>query len=337
MADTNITRVSLPYYLQDLAIGFKPYGLIADIVSPRTDVYQITGKYRVFGKNSMIPQRSERAPGTLPNAVEWFWSSGSYYVTERALRQLLTDEEVAANQSAQLGGIVDLSGRITQHVTNKVAIAREQRIATQFTTAANYPGANVITKAGGSEWDTLAVSAPTTPFTDLTNLISVVAANAMVPKQMLTVIIPQQVFDLAIMNNSSFIARVQYTAITSITPAILANLLQVKQVLIAQTLTVPAGLEIAGADPVTGYVATYLWKDFVWAGVVDESTNDMVPSFARTLQFRALTGGAPRQVRQYRAADEGQRADWIEVAEALDEVITFSGAGGLIVNTLSTV
>jgi hypothetical protein len=336
MADNNATRVALPFYLQDLAIGFQAMGMIADRVSPRVPVNQIAGKYRVFGKNTMVPTKSERAPGTPPNAVDWAWSLDTFYITEYALRQRLMDEERTNNQSAMLGGIVDIEGKYTQSVTNRLAVSREQRIAKQFTTAANYPGANVITKAGGSEWDLLASANAKQPFIDITNLLSIVAQSAMVPKNMLSVVIPQQTFDLAIMNNDSFISRVQYNAITSITPAILGTLLGVKEVLLAMPLAAGT-VEVAGADVVSGYPTSYLWGDTVWAGLIAEGQNDMLPTFARSLNYSALTGGQTRQTRKYRDADEGTRSDWIEVAEALDEKITYSAAGGIIVNTLSTI
>jgi hypothetical protein len=334
MADNQITRVMIPSYLQSLTIGFVPMGMIADRVSPRIPVAVQSGKYRVFGKNNLIQRKADWHPGMIPNAIETRWSSGSFYAEIYKLRQLILDAERVNNASAVLGGIPDLEGVYTQNVTNALAIAREKRIATLFTTPANYPGANVITKAGGAEWN---IVGGEQIFTDLITLAGTVADAAMVPMAELSAVIPEPVFRTAMMRNTALLDAIKYTQRGVITEDMLASLLGIKEVIISRSMTAGAGLEIAGADVVTGYTASYLWLDTVWIGLIAEGQNQMVPTFSRTFNWTAATGGQVRQVRTYRSADEGQQADWIEVLESVDEQITFSGAGGIIVNTLSTI
>jgi hypothetical protein len=109
------------------------------------------------------------------------------------------------------------------------------------------------------------------------------------------------------------------------------------KVIIAGAMTAGSGLEIAGSDVITGYTTSYAWLDNVWAGLIADGQNDMIPAFSRTFNWTAATGGQVRQTRVYRTADEGQQADWIEVQEAVDEKIVYSAAGGVIKNTLSTI
>ena len=323
----------IPSYLQALTIGFTPKGMIADRVSPRIPVTVQSGKYRIFGKNNLIQRKADWHPGMIPNAIETRWSSGNFYAEIYKLRQMILDAERVNNQSALLGGIPDLEGVYTQNVTNALAIAREKRIATLFTTPGNYPGANVITKAGGSEWNLVGGEAV---FTDLITLAGTVADAAMVTMADLSVVIPEPVFRTALMRNTALLDAIKYTQKGIVTEDMLAALLGVKEVIISRSMTAGAGLEIAGADVLTGYTASYLWLDTVWVGLIAEGQNDMVPTFSRSFNWTAATGGQTRQVRTYRAADEGQQADWVECLEAIDEQITFNGAGGIIVNTLST-
>lgn len=334
MADNQISRVSLPSYLQALTIGFVPMGLVADRLSPRIPVAIQSGKYRIFGKNNLIQRKADWHPGMIPNAIETRWSSGTYYAEIYKLRQMILDAERVNNNSAVLGGIPDLEGVYTQNVTNALAIAREARIAALFTTATNYPGANVITKAGGSEWNVVGGEAV---FTDLINMAGIVADGAMVPMSELSAVIPEPVFRTALMRNTALLDAIKYTQRGVVTEDMLAGLLGIKEVIISRAMSAGAGLEIAGSDVISGYPTTYLWLDNVWIGLIAEGENQMVPTFSRTFAWTAATGGQIRQVRTYRSMDEGQQADWVEVQEAVDEQITFSGAGGLIKNTLSTI
>jgi hypothetical protein len=88
---------------------------------------------------------------------------------------------------------------------------------------------------------------------------------------------------------------------------------------------------------VTAFTNTYLWGDTVWVGLINEGQNDMVPTFARSFNWRAETGGQDRQIREYRAEDEGREGNWIECKEAVGEQIVYADAGGIIINTLSTI
>jgi hypothetical protein len=75
----------------------------------------------------------------------------------------------------------------------------------------------------------------------------------------------------------------------------------------------------------------------VWVGLINEGQNDGVPTFARSFNWRRRRAARNGQIRQYRAEDEGREADWIECKEAIGEQIVYADAGGIIINTLSTI
>lgn len=331
MAD-RISNVVTPQFLQGVSLGFKNRAMIADVVAPVIPVPRDRGLYRVYGKNEFLLHEARWGYGTIPNAVDYRWQSGTYFSEPRKLRIKLLDAEVR-NADSDL----NLRRDYTRVVTNAIALARENRVAQMFANSANYPGPNVVTKAGGSEWNTVVSATPKVPITDLQTAITAVKTSAVVPQDQLTVIIPELVFDESFRYNTFLLTSLNYTSPDSYTPDMLARFLGIKQVLIASVMTAGPGPEVAGADVVTGYTMSWLWLDNVWIGYVDPTQNELAPTFARSFNWRGDTGGQQRQIRQYRFDDEGAEADWIECKENMDEQIVFSGAGFLYKNTSSTI
>lgn len=331
MPDNRIQRVHQPAFLQQFSIGFQPVGLIADRVCPRVPVQKQADLYRIFGRNTLINRNgsTEWQPGTTPTEITTRWSSSSYFAKLHKLRQQLLDHEVA-NADSDL----DLRRNYTENVTNGIAIAREARVASLFTTAANYSAGNVRAKAGGSEWN---AGAATAVLQDLDWAIGQAKAATLRTAKEMTVVIPDPVFDQSVKRNSDILDKIKYTQTGVITPQLLAELLGVKEVILAVTETVAGGPESPESDVITGYVPSYLWGDNVWVGLIAEGQNQMVPTFARSFNWTAGTNGQSRRVREYRTGDEGQEATWIEVTEAIGEQITFKDAGALITNTSSTI
>lgn len=327
---TVVTRYNTPAFLQGFAIGFRQRGGVADIVSPRFRVGKEEFKYRIWGKNIFNRVDTRWAYGSVPNSVETTFTSATGTVDWHVLREPMHDAETV-NSDPDL----DPRAMHTRSVTTRLETAREARIAAQFTNSANYPGANVITKAGGAEWN---VVGGEQVITDLLTLLGTVADAGMMSRSMLTVVIPEPVWRLAMERNSAFLDAIKYTQVGVMSTDLLRAFLGVRQVVIAETLIGAAGaLESRGQDILTGYPLSNPWGDNVWAGFVNDDNNPLAPTFARSFNWQAATGNQERQVRTYRAADEGKRVEFIEVAETLGEYITFSSAGGLLRNTLSTI
>lgn len=332
LAADRVTRVHTPVFLQNVSLGFRNKQMIADRVAPRIPVDNQSDKYRIWGRRGMMVHEARWAPGTVPNEIELRWSEDTFFAELRKLRTLLLDTEVNNADSD-----IPLRTRATELVTDAITIAREQRVAALFTNAANYSANNKITKAGGSEWNQAAVVSTDQPLVDIMQIITEVAGQAMVPVSALSVIIPEPVYLAAIWKNSGILERIKYSQSGIVTYDLLAALLGVKEVIPAASMSVGAGPEVAGSDVVTGFVPTYLWGDTVWVGLINDGQNDNAPSFARSFNWKKETAGQERQIRQYRAEDEGREADWIECKEAIGEKIIFADAGGIIANTLSTI
>lgn len=328
MPDNLIERVHTNSFLTDLALRFPTPEFLADTLSPRKVVKKQSNKYRKFGKDTFYQIDSTWSPGAIPNAVRTELSSDTYNAEERKLRHPLLDSELANVDE------LDLKTEYTETVTRAIRIAREARVALQFTTAANFPGGNVITKAGAAEWNAVGIINTVQPITDIEAIISVVSQSAMTSRAGISVVIPEDVMNKAIRHNSAIRDYFKYTSGGVTTAEVLAALLGVREVLIARSQTAGAGPQNANSDIITGITTTYLWGDNVWVGVRG-SPDSSDYTFSRTFNWQEPTDGQELRITDYRMPDAGQEGAYIEAKEAVDEKIVASFAGGLIVNTLA--
>jgi hypothetical protein len=327
MAESIRTPVLVPALLQGVARAFRGQNLVADKVAPvRTVDFEI-GKYVVYGKDDLYQVDNTYAHGAIPNAITSRESEDTFSAEMRVLRHALLDRD---KNPARPGGQTR-ERRVTTKVTYATQIAREARVASVFTNAANHVGANVLTKAGGAEWDAVGVINTLQPITDIESRIQKVMDGALVPRGAISVVMADTVFDKTIRYNTAIRDYYKYTQAGITTPELIAAFLGVKEVLLGTGRFAGAGVENAANDISTGITAASLWSDFVWVGVADTQDLDML-TFARQFVYTGDTGGQEIQIRQYRMADEGQRGDWIEAAEQRDLKLTANFAGALIVN-----
>lgn len=328
MPDNLIERIHQPSFLTDIALRFPTPEFLADTLSPRKVVKKQSNKYRIFGKDTFYQVDSTWSPGAIPNAIKTELSTDTYFAEERKLRHPLLDSELANEDDG-----LDLRTEYTETTTKAMRIAREARVAALFTTAGNYPGGNVITKAGGSTWNDVGIINTVQPITDIEAIISVVSQSAMTGRAGLTVVIPEDTMNKAIRHNTAIRDYFKYTMGGVTTADVLAALLGVREVLIARAQTAGAGVQNINNNIITGITTTYLWGDTVWVGVRGEpNSNDY--TFSRTFNWTEVTDGQELRIDEYRMADGGQEGQWVEGKEAVDEKIVASFAAGLIVNTL---
>jgi hypothetical protein len=287
MAD-RVTRAHLIAFLTELAVKFRAPSGVADAICPRVPVTKQSNKYRIWGKDRFVNQGVNAAkwqPGTQPNEIRMRWSEDSYVIDEFKLRMQITDDE-RLNADDDL----DLDGNGTEYVTLALEIMREQRVATLFTTAASYAASHKKAVAGGSEYDVAGVLATDQILRDIDTYVAAVKKDAICTSQELTVVIPDDVFDLAIKRCAGILDKIKYTERGIVTTDMLASLLNVKQVLLAAGSSAAPSVESEGSDVVTGYTQSLLWPDSIWIG--------LVPATPRTRwrpRSRGRSPGAPRR------------------------------------------
>lgn len=324
------TPVLVPALLNGVARAFRAQNMVADKVAPVRDVDAELGKYTIYGKDDLYEVDNTYAHGAIPNAITSRESEDTFGTEIRVIRHALLDRD----KNPKRPGGQTRERRITTKVTLATQIAREGRVARLFTTAANHVGANVLTKAGGTEWDAVGIINTIQPITDIESRIQKVMDGALVPRGAITVVMADTVFDKSIRYNTAIREFYKYTQAGVVTPELIAAFLGVKEVALGTGRFAGNGVENAANDISTGIAATSLWSDNVWVGVSDTDDLDML-TFARQFSYKGDTGGQEIQIRQYRAADEGQRSDWIEAAEQRDLKLTANFAGALIVNALA--
>jgi hypothetical protein len=330
MAEGLRNPVITPLWMQSIAREFRQPQLIADELAPVSPVDMESGKYSIFGKDNLYTVDNTYAHGAIPNAISSRESEDTFNTELRVLRHSLLDRDVDPNRP---NGNTR-KRRVTTKVTLATQIAREQRIATLFTTTGNYPGGNVLAKAGGAEWDNTGVINTVQPITDIESRITLVTNATNMPRSAVDIAMSSAVFDKAIRYNTAIREYYKYTQAGVTTPDILAGLMGVRRFLIGTGMFAGSGVENNNNDISTGITTTSLWGENVWVGIVDTTDLELM-GFARQFAYRNLTGGQDIQIRQYRMADEGQRGDWVEAAEQRDAKITASFAGALITNTLT--
>jgi hypothetical protein len=320
--------VITPPYLQQVSRAFRTPQMVADRVAPPQRVDSETGKYTIFGQDDFYTVDNTYAHGSIPNEITSRESEDTYATELRVIRHPLLDRDRDPNRPNGR----NRERRYTNKVTMATQIAREARVAAAYTNTANYIAANVLTKAGGAEWDAVGVVNTIQPITDIESRIQKIINGALTTRENITVVIPAPTFDDAIRYNTAIREYYKYTQAGITTEELLASFLGVKEVLRATGRFAGTGPENTANDISTGIPSSNLWGDTVWVGVVDTDDLDML-SFGKQFWYGELTGGQEIQIRQYGMADPGQRGQWIEAGEQRDLKITANFAGALVVNT----
>lgn len=146
-----LTAIALAYRNPDVA-------LIADDVLPRTPTaeefrwlkYDLAQGYTV--PDTRVGRKS------MPNQVDFQATDQTSRVDDHGLDDWVPNRDIEVAQ-AQADGY-DPEGVATEYLTNLVALGREGRAAALVHNAASYPGGQVQTLAGTSQWSDTANSDP---------------------------------------------------------------------------------------------------------------------------------------------------------------------------------
>jgi hypothetical protein len=95
--------------LTSFALGYKPQGLIADIVCPRVYVDEDSGNYYEFGTEKLKSHKTIRAPKTGPNLMNSTVSSSTYKCNQHSLGDYIDALDIKrAKWDAESGLVEDL-------------------------------------------------------------------------------------------------------------------------------------------------------------------------------------------------------------------------------------
>lgn len=297
--------------LENISIAYKVAGLIADALSPRIMVENESDSYYVWSKDNLRLPQTRRADGGESNRSQFGMSTASYAVNEEALHEVITDRQ---RRNADKG--IDLDISVTEMLTGQILLRKEQDLATMLQTALAFAGVTSLTS-------TFAWSANTTlsnPIAVVSSATSaIIAASGMKPN---VLAMNDQSFYVA-KDHVSVMDRIKYTSPDSVTPALLARLFDIEQVVVG------SGVFNSAAEGLTDTMAR-IWTDTCILAYVAKT-----PGLRTLSAFGTFTqnagAGSPALVKKWREEKVG--GDVVEVSTMYQHKVLASDCVHQIVNT----
>lgn len=151
----------------EFAVRFSPNNrhLIADAVCPVLPVAKLSDRYFRFdpANNTSIPRVDYGSSGGTPPSFNRSLSSNDLYQCLHYGLRLDVPMDVEANADAPLDPVMDA----TADILDVMALAREARVASLFTTSGNY-GTNTRALSGAQQWS----NPGSNPVQDITNALA---------------------------------------------------------------------------------------------------------------------------------------------------------------------
>jgi hypothetical protein len=140
-----VRDLHLAQWLQEMAIGYTPQGIIADALFPVVRVGKQTDWYTVFSRQEALTiEDTTRAPGTEAKKITRSVSTGTYMAKNYALKTELTLED-RVNMDAGLA--MELIGGRAKYVQNKLYLDWEKRVSNLVNSTSNVGSSATVSSA----------------------------------------------------------------------------------------------------------------------------------------------------------------------------------------------
>lgn len=303
--------------LSQVAIDYRPDGMIADLIAPIVDVQHQSDLIPIFNREDIlrIPDTA-RAPGTPANEVSRSVSSDSYFAKNYALSYPVTIEDRA---NADPIFMQKLFNGAAEFLVGKLALDWENRIASQVNSTSNVGSSAAVSSA----WTDYTNS---DPLSDVWTAIDNVDDSTGKKPNRVTfgkeawrnfrrnTTVRNLIFGT---NNGGGLPSTQQVA----------DLLEVDQVLVG------AAMKNTAAEGQTETLAR-VWTDNVLVSYSPMSPSIMEPSFMYS--FRWNVPGVPSMQGQRHPFDSVRKRELTEVGYYQDEKITGSDYSFLITAVTSS-
>lgn len=291
--------------LSNVSIAWQNNAFVCDTVFPELQVKDKTGLYWKYGKEKFGQTNDVRAPGTYAQVVGYDLTQASYGpLLDHSLDAMVTDE-VADVASAPLDPGVDA----TELVTEKIMVNKEIDAYNQCSNTSTLT--QNVTLSGTSRWNDYANS---DPIGDFRTAIDAVSKAVIKPTNQLTVLIGREAYNV-LRDHPQFIERIKHSQLGILTTDLLANILEVKQVIIAESQYNSAGQGLTAS-------MGYIWGKNAWVMYIDPQPGMRKVTFGFTLRK------GPRTVFRFR--DERAEADYIRVKDYYQQLIVQADAAYFI-------
>jgi hypothetical protein len=295
--------VHIDVALSNLSIKYQNAELVGERLFPPLVVDKDSNKYFIYGKENMRTYRTKRAPGTRAASMDWSVSSDSFKCEEYALEHPIPDE-VRNEADAPLKPESDAA----EMLSDTLMLDHEVRIATLATTSGSFASGHA--NAAAKKWDDFSAS---DPIEDVRAMNSLIHGKIMKPANV--ILLGKQVYDV-LRNHPAILARLSDSNTRIVTPALLAMLFDVQEVLVG------GARQITSVEGAATEVSSYVWGKNV---VLAYKGNPGLKTITFGQVFRRQ---GYRQVEKWR--EQAIKSDILKVADKTDEKIIASGAGALL-------
>lgn len=297
--------------LSNVAMNYRPSGMIADMIFPMVPVGKQSDYYAIFTRaDALRIEDTARAPDTEANKITRSISSGTYFCDNYALQYPVTIEDKANADPIYTSAIIN--GRV-EFIVDKLGLDWENRIASLVTNTSNV-GSSAAVSSG---------------WTDLSNCDALGDINTAIDNvKDSTGMTPNSiVFGESAWRNFRRNSDVRNIINGNNNGGGYANVQQVSDLLEIQNVMV------GGAYKNTANVAqseslSQIWGDNVLVYYSAETPSTERPSFGYSMRWSAP--GLPNMQVERHPYDTKRKSESVEVGYYQDEVITGSEYGFLM-------
>lgn len=223
----NISNLYVDMPLTNLSVAYKNIAYVSELVFPVAPVKFKTGIYYEYNKNQFETDISDvRAPATRAKRVTWDVSKKTYGpLLDHSLEQPITDEE---REFAMQPLDLDTDGTLS--LTERIMLLKEVNFFSKISDTAVITQNTTLT--GTDLWSDYSNSSP---FTDIITGRDTVSKAIMKPTNELSIMMSWPVFS-KLTQHPDIIERIKYAQVAVVTPQLLAQLFQVKEVVISNAI-----------------------------------------------------------------------------------------------------
>lgn len=305
--------------LSNVAINYRPTGMIADMVFPIAPVQKQSDRLVVFSRaEALRTEEDRRAPATEANKIRRTVSSETYFADNYALKYPVTIED---RKNADPVYAQELYNGAARYVTDKLYLNWENRVATQCTNTANVGSSSAVSSAWSDNTNS-------DPLADVnTALDNVADSTGIRPNR---VVFGEQAWRE--FRRNTIVRNLLGKGDSQVGGGYakkeeVANLLEVDQVLVGGSYI------NTGAEGLAESLSQ-MWADNVLCYYAPMTPSIDVPSFGYSMRW--TVAGIPNMQAERHPFDGKTKSEEVEVGYYQDEKIVGSEYGFLIVATNSS-
>jgi hypothetical protein len=243
-----MARRYMDQLLTTVSRGWRPKNHVNEIILPKLSVQKAAGQIGVYGADNLRLVTSIKSDeGETPTVTMTPTKQDAYVLETHALKALASDKEKENEEKP-----FDTERDKAELTSDLLSVGREIALATFMSSTSSI--SQNVTLAGNDQWS--AVHADSLPLVDLSTGINTVCDSMGCESEELTVVLSSQVWRV-LRRHATVLALFQYVQGQMITVQQLANILGVKDVVIAN------GIYNSAADGQTDVIAS-IWGKNAW-------------------------------------------------------------------------